>query len=110
MAEYVNVGKLSEFPEGKAQPFLVNEEKVAVVNSDGRLYAVGGFCTHQRISLRGSYVEAKWLWCWLHYSAFDMETGAVMDGPAKDPIPVYSVRLEGEDVLVSLDETSAAAS
>ena len=99
---------MADFPPNEVSVRLVKGEQVAVVNSDGRLYAVGGFCTHQRISLRGSYVEAKWLWCC--YSAFDMETGAVMDGPAKDPIPVYSVRLEGEDVLVSLDETSAAAS
>ena len=108
MPEYVRVGALADFPPDEVRVRLVKGEQVSVVNSGGKFYAVGGFCTHQRISLRGSYVETKWLWCWLHYSAFDMETGAVMEGPARDLIPVYSVRVQGEDVLVSLGEAKPA--
>ena len=100
MAEYVNVGKLSEFPEGKAQPFLVNEEKVAVVNSEGRLYAFSNECTHVGADLTSGYIFGNQVVCWLHNSVFDMETGERLDGPAFDPLTIYDVRVEGEDVLV----------
>jgi 3-phenylpropionate/trans-cinnamate dioxygenase ferredoxin subunit len=104
MSEYVKVGTLEDFPPGEVRSRIINnDEQISVVSSDGKLYAVGGWCTHLKVSLRGSYVEHQWLWCWLHYSAFDMETGARMDGPAVDGIPVYDVRVDGEDVYVSVE-------
>jgi 3-phenylpropionate/trans-cinnamate dioxygenase ferredoxin subunit len=38
----------------------------------------------------------------LHGSRFDIGSGAVLSLPAYEPIAVYPVRVEGEDVLVEL--------
>jgi nitrite reductase/ring-hydroxylating ferredoxin subunit len=104
MAAYVMVGGVSDFPENEVKMRIVQGEQVAVVNAAGRFHAFSGFCTHIEVPLRGSYVEGRWLWCWLHYSVFDLETGACVDGPARDrPLSVYSVRVEGEEVFVSLE-------
>jgi 3-phenylpropionate/trans-cinnamate dioxygenase ferredoxin subunit len=108
MLDYVKVGTLEDFPPGEVRSRIINnDEQISVVNSGGKIYAVGGWCTHLKISLRGSYVENQWLWCWLHYSAYDMETGARMDGPAIEPIPVYDVRLVDEAVFVSVAPKAA---
>ena len=101
MPEYVNVGKLTEFPEGQVRPFLVNEEKVAVVNSEGRFYAFSNECTHVGAELTSGYVYGDQVVCWLHNSVFDMGTGEKLDGPAFDPLTIYDVRVEGEDVFVA---------
>jgi nitrite reductase/ring-hydroxylating ferredoxin subunit len=38
-----------------------------------------------------------------------METGACIDGPARDrPLSVYAIQVEGDDVLVSLEAPAAA--
>ncbi|GII79248.1 hypothetical protein Sru01_42300 [Sphaerisporangium rufum] len=41
--------------------------------------------------------------CWLHGSCFDVRTGKPTGPPATRPVPVYRVKLDGDDVLVSLD-------
>jgi nitrite reductase/ring-hydroxylating ferredoxin subunit len=38
--------------------------------------------------------------CAWHGARFDCATGAVRQGPATDPLPVFEVRLEGNEVLI----------
>ena len=102
MGDYVKVGTVDDFPVNEVKTRIVKNEHVSVVNAQGKFYAFSGFCTHVRVPLRGSYVENKWVCCWLHFSVFNMETGECEDGPAKEPLSIYDVRLEGGDVLVSL--------
>jgi len=40
--------------------------------------------------------------CWLHGSRFDLRTGEPTGLPAYEPVPVYPVRLDGDDVLVDV--------
>ena len=40
--------------------------------------------------------------CWKHGSLFSLETGEALTLPASRPVPVYRVRIDGEDVLVTL--------
>jgi len=40
--------------------------------------------------------------CEWHGAMFDIRTGAARSLPATRPIPVYEVRVEGEQVLVDL--------
>ena len=40
--------------------------------------------------------------CWLHGSRFDLRTGKPTGLPAYDPVPVYPVTLDGDDVLVDV--------
>ncbi|MPZ48613.1 MAG: Rieske 2Fe-2S domain-containing protein [Dehalococcoidia bacterium] len=100
MAEYVNVGKLSEFPEGQLKAVSVNDEKVGVVNLAGQLHAFSRECTHVGADMMGSDLYGNEILCWLHGSAFNVETGEVVQGPANDPLPLFAIRIEGEDVLV----------
>jgi 3-phenylpropionate/trans-cinnamate dioxygenase ferredoxin subunit len=39
--------------------------------------------------------------CAWHGARFDCQTGAVRQGPAIIPLPVYEVRIDGDQVLVS---------
>jgi len=40
--------------------------------------------------------------CWLHGSTFSLETGAPLNLPATEPVPVYPVTIDGDDVLVDV--------
>ena len=46
---------------------------------------------------RGGTIE-----CWLHGSRFDLRTGGPTGLPATRPVPVYPVKIDGDDVLVAL--------
>ena len=98
---YQFAGKLSEFEAGNITKCAING--VAVCNIDGELHAVTDFCTHEAVSFTGGYgvLYEKNVICMLHTSVFDAETGKSLEGPAYDPLGIFDVRVEGEDVYVS---------
>ncbi|GAA3948704.1 non-heme iron oxygenase ferredoxin subunit [Microbacterium soli] len=74
---------------------------IAVVkDSDGEIHAIGDRCTHGDVSLSEGFVEGKTLECWAHGSAFSLETGAALNLPAYEPVPVFVVQIDGDDVLI----------
>ena len=54
------------------------------------------------MSLAEGEVDGCTLECWLHGSRFDLRTGRPLTPPATTPVRVHSVKIEGEDVYVSL--------
>ena len=42
--------------------------------------------------------------CWLHGSMFDLKTGKPRGLPATEPVPVYPVKIEGDDLYVAVKE------
>ena len=44
--------------------------------------------------------------CWLHGSRFDLRTGKPTGLPATEPVAVYPVTVEGDDVLVDVTPRS----
>jgi nitrite reductase/ring-hydroxylating ferredoxin subunit len=105
MADYVAVAKVSDIAPGQIKAYEVDGVDIAVANVDGTFHAFSNFCTHQGADFAHGFGEVfgNDLVCLLHDSAFNLQTGESIDGPAYDPLPIYSVRVEGDDVLVSKD-------
>ncbi len=80
----------------------VDGTEVAIVQSEGRFYAIADECSHASVPLSEGDVEGCTLECYLHGSRFDLRTGEPLGLPAIDPVPVYRVRVDGDDVLVDL--------
>ncbi len=89
---------------GSAQRFDVGDHRIALVRIDDEFYAIGDRCSHEDYSLAEGEVlsEERELECWKHGSTFDLRTGQPCSLPATQPVPVYEVRVEGDDVLVEL--------
>lgn len=101
---YQYAGKLSEFSAGDISKCAING--IAICNLEGKLHAVSDFCTHEAVSFTGGYgvlFEGK-LICMLHTSVFDVDTGATEAGPAYDPLSIYDVQVEGDDVYVAKEK------
>lgn len=82
---------------------------VAIVkDANGDVFAIGDTCTHGDISLAEGFVEDGTLECWAHGSKFSLTSGRPLTMPAYQPVPVYTVTLVGDDVLV--DPTPVPAS
>ena len=88
---------------------------IAVVRFEGEVYAIEDLCSHAEVPLSEGDVEefhgAPTIECWLHGSCFDLRTGEPTNLPATEPVSVYPVRVEGEDVYVdvSIDDSLPAA-
>jgi len=85
------------------QPLKVEADGVAiavVLDSAGEVHAIGDTCTHGDISLSEGFVEGDTLECWAHGSAFSLRSGKPLNLPAYEPVPVFVVTIDGDDVLI----------
>jgi 3-phenylpropionate/trans-cinnamate dioxygenase ferredoxin subunit len=81
-------------------------EPIAIVKSEGEFFAIRDVCSHADVPLSEGDVEDCSIECWLHGSRFDLRSGKPTGLPATKPVPVYPVRVEGDDVLVSISQES----
>ncbi|ABY23968.1 Rieske-type ferredoxin [Renibacterium salmoninarum ATCC 33209] len=81
----------------------IDNVPVAIVkDSEGVLHAVGDTCSHAEISLSEGDVEGCTIECWAHGSSFDLSSGQPQTLPAYEPIPVFALSIEGQDVYVDI--------
>ena len=104
---YIRVCALGDLPEEGALGVEVNGTPVAVVRSEGEIYAISDLCSHAEVNLSEGEVEDGTIECWLHGSCFDLRTGKPLNPPATQAVPTYRVKIDGDDVLVSLDTEKA---
>ena len=103
----VPVARLSELTAGEPRRVDVDGVPVALVLlDDGSLHAVGDPCTHAAVSLSEGAVEDCAVECWLHGSRFDLRSGHPTGLPATQPVATYPVKIDGDDVLVSVTKES----
>jgi 3-phenylpropionate/trans-cinnamate dioxygenase ferredoxin subunit len=87
----------------QALRILIDDYPVAVVrDSMGEIHAIGDTCSHADISLSEGEVEGCAIECWGHGSQFDLRNGQPLQLPAYDPVPVFAVELDGDDVYVDV--------
>jgi 3-phenylpropionate/trans-cinnamate dioxygenase ferredoxin subunit len=103
MAEFVKVATVADLPAGTARQVNVGGRKIALVNTGGVIYAVDDTCTHEEASLSAGPVMGDLLVCPKHGSRFHLPTGRVLSLPAVKPVRTYPVRVDGDDVLLSLE-------
>jgi len=87
-----NEFRVREVPPGSA--LLVGD--VAVFNLDGNFCATQDKCTHAQGPLSKGKLDGSTVTCPYHGSQFNVCTGAVLRGPAKDQLKTYNVIVNGE--------------
>ncbi len=95
--------KKADLSQGEKKEFVLeNGEVVLAVNVDGTIKVVSGICTHRRFHLVRGALTGNSVTCTLHLSAFDLDTGEPLTPPAEDPLKVYEVEIEDDDVFIIL--------
>jgi cytochrome b6-f complex iron-sulfur subunit len=97
------VGRIADFPIGTIQ--LVTHAKVLVIRDSEGIYAISAVCTHLGCLVR----EKKGaLACPCHGAQFNL-SGKVLQGPARDDLAWYGVKMDKMGNL-TVDTTQAVAS
>ena len=100
MAEFVAVSRAGGLGEGEMRAFEVRGTKIAVANVGGAFHAFDDTCTHVGCSLAEGDLEETTVICPCHGSEFDVTSGAVLQGPAREPVATYETRVEGDNLEV----------
>ncbi|RKE21688.1 non-heme iron oxygenase ferredoxin subunit [Streptomyces sp. TLI_171] len=101
---YLRACALSVLQEDVPKKVELNGVPVAIVRTDEGVFAINDICSHANVSLSEGEVEDCMIECWLHGSSFDLRTGKPSGLPATRPVAVYPVKIEGDDVLVSVNQ------
>jgi 3-phenylpropionate/trans-cinnamate dioxygenase ferredoxin component len=104
MATRERLCRVDDVAPGTARRFDVGRHRIALVRIGDDFYAVGDRCSHADFSLSEGEVwpDELEIECWKHGSTFSLKTGEPQSLPATRPVPVYDVRVEGDEVWVEL--------
>ncbi len=100
----VRVCSTTDVKPGAAARFDVDGHRLCVVRIDDDWYVIGDRCSHADYSLSEGDVweDEREIECPKHGSTFSLETGEPLSLPATKPVPVYDVRADGDDVIVTI--------
>ncbi|MGH8892401.1 MAG: non-heme iron oxygenase ferredoxin subunit [Actinomycetes bacterium] len=102
MADFQRACAVDDIEDGGAVRVVIDGIPIAVVRSEGEVYAIHDVCSHANVALSEGEIEDQTIECWLHGSRFDLVTGRPTGLPATQPVPVYPVKIDGDDVLVAV--------
>ena len=97
--EFRTLDTADRLPEDYVNAYYLDDLKrrVAVARVGGKLYALDDLCTHEACPLSSGLLTGTTLMCQCHGSQFDITSGAVLRGPATDPLTSYEAReVDGE--------------
>jgi nitrite reductase/ring-hydroxylating ferredoxin subunit len=88
-------GVLAVYPKGVA---------VLLLHKDEAVHAVANRCVHMACPLEGGARDGYIITCPCHDWRFDLRTGQMLEA-TELRLPVFDVRVEGDDVLLELPES-----
>jgi 3-phenylpropionate/trans-cinnamate dioxygenase ferredoxin subunit len=106
---FERVCSLAEIPVDGAYATDIDGEPVALVRTEGEVFAIADVCSHADVPLSEGDVAHCEIECWLHGSRFDLRTGKPTGPPASVPVPVFAVQVDGDDVLVDVSTPLSSA-
>ena len=105
---FSKAANLSDLPENAAVAVEVDGIELALVRTAEQVFAIRDVCSHAEVALSEGEVTfddkgTPEIECWLHGSTFNLCNGNPVIFPATEPVPVYPVTVDGDAVLVDVD-------
>lgn len=103
MAEgFIAVARLADLDRHPLLSVVVDDELICLTRVDGQIYAFTDNCTHISGPLNQGTFENGCITCPWHGAQFDVRTGKVLRGPARQDLYTYPVRVDGDAILIEL--------
>ena len=92
--DFTEVAKAADLAPGAKKVIVVDGERYVLVNLDGEFAAILDECGHASGLLSKGKLEGDVIVCPRHFARYDLRTGALVDGPLADDVPVCQVEVE----------------
>jgi apoptosis-inducing factor 3 len=100
----VAIAKVNDIEEGEMKAFTIGDHKVLLTRIKGEFRALGATCPHYGAPLEEGILSGSRIICPWHHTGYDAQTGNLEDPPALDNLPVYQLKIIGDDVIVALPD------
>jgi toluene monooxygenase system ferredoxin subunit len=104
---YQPVMTLDQLWSGEMTACYVRDRRVLLVNVGGEIQAYEDVCPHMRTPLSNGSLEGAVLTCATHGWVFDAKSGKGIN-PAQACLTRFPAVVEGNDILVDMEDSSAA--
>ena len=105
MDDFVKVGTVDEFREGRGRAVRLDDKRVAVFMIGGEFRAVQDACPHMGAWLSDGKIEDGAVICHWHGWKFDLKTGEGDHGKRAGLCArVYEVKIDGSDIYLRRPE------
>jgi len=102
----VHVANTSDLRSGEMKEVSAGETRLLIAHAGDRFYAVSPTCPHYGAPLAEGVLCGPRLVCPWHHAVFNVVNGDLEEPPALDALVHYDVRVEGEQIVVSVPEES----
>ncbi len=89
-----------QLKEGAPIAARIGTRAVFLTRVEGRIYAMGGKCSHYGGHLEKGRLQDHIITCPLHTARFDVKSGQVQAPPALDDLARYETKVEAGDIYV----------
>lgn len=98
----IEVASIDELQINAVKLLHISGKRIALGRTEKGYVAFDDYCTHRGGSLADGVLICNTIHCPWHGSHFDVSTGEVKAGPAKQPIGTYRVEERGDKVFLLL--------
>jgi 3-phenylpropionate/trans-cinnamate dioxygenase ferredoxin subunit/naphthalene 1,2-dioxygenase system ferredoxin subunit len=96
------IGPVKELEYAPLKGVVVDGKEILIARVGGKIFAIRNTCTHRGCKLSSGKLEGETVRCPCHGSMFNIRTGEVVKGPAKNPEPLYTVTVENDEFFLDL--------
>ncbi|MCH2405000.1 MAG: non-heme iron oxygenase ferredoxin subunit [Nitrosopumilus sp.] len=102
LSEWIKAGNLEQVKEGQLFGFTHGDKKILLANLKGKIHATDLICTHANADLSTGFLSEDGVRCPLHLSVFNLENGEPQNLPAENPLKVYNVKIDNNEIYVEV--------
>jgi 3-phenylpropionate/trans-cinnamate dioxygenase ferredoxin subunit len=104
MSEFTKVAVRDDLASGEKM-IVEADDRIVILFRDGDdFYCIDDVCTHDGGTLSDGSVHGCQIECPRHGARFDMKTGKALCMPAYTDTAAHEVKLDGDDVLVRIND------
>jgi nitrite reductase/ring-hydroxylating ferredoxin subunit len=100
MVDFIEAGELDSLPPGRGAAVTVGNQRIAIFNVDGTVYAIEDRCLHQSALLSTGDFSGKIVTCRKHGWKYDVTTGNVANVPGFG-VTCYDTKVSSGKILVA---------
>ena len=98
---FIKVAQVSELKTGEMIAVTIGVDQVLLTNIEGNFHAIDDVCSHAYACLSDGDIDGEEVEFPLHGGSFNAMTGAPMNPPAEEPLRVFRIKIEGDDIFVA---------
>ncbi|WCL51132.1 Rieske (2Fe-2S) protein [Leptospira sp. GIMC2001] len=100
---FQRIASKQDIEEDKVYSFTTKFCDLAIVKRGNNFFAFEDVCTHDGGTISEGELRGDVIICPRHFAEFDIRNGKVLCMPATEDLPVYPIRINGDEIEVDLE-------